>query len=35
MQYVHANSNTAVSLKVVVGRVRYRAQRHAIQNTYC
>ena len=27
--------DTEVLLKIVVGGVRYRAQRHAIQNTYC
>ena len=30
-----AKLDTEFALKIVVGRVRYRAQRHAIPNTYC
>jgi len=30
-----AELDTEFALKIVVGGVRYRAQRHAIQNTYC
>lgn len=30
-----AKFDTEFALKIVVGRVRYRAQRHAIPNTYC
>ncbi len=34
-QNAHTNSDTAVSLKVVVGGVRYRAQKRGQSNTYC